>query len=98
MSVFDGLPGVFTGTFGDTVTISPVSGDPFPVTGILRTKADVDIADIGAVIQQTNLSLADADADLIAEGDQVTSGAVSYRTRDRMKDGRGMTKINLELI
>ena len=95
MSVFDGLPDVFTGVFGQTVTITPNGGSSRDITADFRRRSDEDPLDYGMVNSETYISAAAADVSDITEGDAVTVGSETFRTQAPMPDGRGMVKIRL---
>lgn len=97
MTLFDGLPGIFTGTFGQTVMINPQRGYPFSVQAIIRRRPEIDLAaGSGQSINQVTMSLSSADAESIRDGDEVWSNDQRYLCRSREVDGLGMTQIMLE--
>lgn len=97
MSVFDGLPGAFTGALGDTVTIYPNgAGTGTEIKAIYRAGSRPDdLYDSGAVVTETHISGASTDLAGMLDGDRVDAGGIQYEACAPMPDGRGMTRINL---
>lgn len=98
MTYYDGLAGTFTGTLGETVTVTPVVGDAFAVEGIFRRRPNIDFGGgPGSASYETTLSVSLDDGLLIEDGDAVNVGGTIYIARTQQSDGRAMAQIMLEL-
>lgn len=97
MSVFDGLPAVFTGAFGRAVTIIPSGGSPYTVQAVVRRQSETELAgEFSSPTYETYISIDSALAASINDGDRVDNGSLSFLARHHEDDGRGMTRIWLE--
>lgn len=94
MNAFDGLPGLFLGQFGQPVTLYDEMGEPHPTTGIFRRRSSVDL---GVVQDGAILHLADADAAILKDGNNVLIDGRWYFARAGEPDGFGMTPCSLEV-
>lgn len=98
MSVFDGLPDVFTGTLGQTVTVLPAGGLVHEITAIVRKRETIDgLGEIGAVSTTHYLSARTEDASDIEAGDEieVSEGERYTVAGGAVDDAHGMTQIPL---
>lgn len=83
MGLFDGLTGILADVFGDTVTLTPVSGPALTLTAVLRLEPiEVPAAEGGSVLLHTpTLRVRLTDAPNIGHGDLVnaaTDPSVTY--------------------
>jgi len=93
MSVFDGLPGIFTATFGQAVTILPPGGGSFVVQGIYQSRS----TDAFGVVQpEAMLHVTATDAALILDGALVNIGDAWFIPQVSEPDGKGMVPFRLE--
>lgn len=103
--VFDGLPDIFTESFGEPVIYTPVAtsipSDP-PISAIWReTSADVVLGGgegVAADSGRTTLSVRAADVPAPAEGDtarRVSDGKLMIVSTPILPDGKGMISCNL---
>lgn len=96
MSVFDGLPSIFTGAFGEAVTIRPDFGGEREITAVFTRRSERDIlSDGGAVVHQTYVAARSEDVADIERGDEITVRGVCYHADTPEVDAEGMTKIPL---
>lgn len=100
MSVFDGLPDIFTDTFGEPVSYMPVA------TGVARTisaiwwEASLDAAldGVDVDLSETKLHVRAADVPSPKEGDRaqrVSDSKVMLVSTPILPDGKGMIVCNL---
>lgn len=92
-SLFDGLPDIFVGVFGQAVEIALSGGSTLETTGVFQSRA---VDDMGVVIPGAVLHLRDADAELAPDGTQVRVAGQWFSARVGEPDGKGMTPITLE--
>lgn len=99
-SVFDGLPDVFTGALGQTVTVIPAGGVAEEITAIYRRSGMVDpLGEFGVVTHEARLSVGSATvaATPLAKGDLVEIDEDTRFTLGApVKDAHGMTTFPLE--
>lgn len=108
MNLFDGLPAIFTGTFGRPVVYTPVStGVALPTITAIFTRRSIPVVlggDAQADGEICTLDLAIADVAAPAEGDTVTIAATASQAAEGTfkvvppirPDGKGMTTVMLE--
>lgn len=93
MSVFDSLPGIFTETFGQAVTIYPDWGESFTLQGIFQARS----TDAFGVVQpEAMLHLTASDAARVPDEALVNIGDAWFRPRASEPDGKGMVPFRLE--
>ncbi|MEL6999840.1 MAG: hypothetical protein AAFP68_16390 [Pseudomonadota bacterium] len=95
MSIFDGLPDVFTGAFGQTVRIIPSYSSVRDIRAIFRTPSGGDLLDPGVVTAETEIHARAADLEGVVYNDRVVVNGVTYRAGAIMPDDKGMTRITL---
>lgn len=94
MSVFDGLPDIFTGAFGQPVTVYKSGGAGAVYNGIYNPRA---VDNFGVVQPEAMLHLRQVDAAGMTDGDLVQIGADWFAARVQEPDGKGMVPIRLEV-
>lgn len=95
-TLFDGLSDVFTGTFGQAVTIQDPLGEGLvTTTGIFQARS---VNDLGIVVPGAVLHLRDEDAATLLSDPtcRVAVGGQTYIPRVGEPDGKGMTPVRLE--
>lgn len=96
MSVFDGLPDIFTGAFGQPVTLRNASAQTVEIEAIFqhRTEIGLDVATRTPTIHVREVDWVDMEeyADCL-----VTVDGTNYRPRNAEPDGKGMVMVELEL-
>lgn len=97
MTLFDGLAGVFTNTFGEVVTILPLGGSLADITAILKLPTEIDTLDGEAVTTETYLRARTADVECLKYDDTIWARGIEYRAGTPRRDTRGMTHIPLRL-
>lgn len=95
MALFDGLPDVFTGAFGQTVRVLPAYGAGRDIQAIFRRPSESDLFEPGAVSTQTELHARTADVGDIRHGDAIKVNGTTYRAGTLVPDDKGMTRITL---
>lgn len=97
MSVFDGLPDIFTGAFGEAVTVTPAGGEAREIRAIFRRRPREQFgAGIGGRVSfEATLAARTADVADLADGAAVEIGARSYTVAAIQPDDKGMTQISL---
>lgn len=94
-----GVLGACLGVFGETVTYTPATGEPYEIQGIFNEiYQEVDSA--GAIVQSARPNLGVRVDDLaakVARGDKVTLRGVTYRVLDNQTDGEGGTTLLLHV-
>lgn len=95
MSIFDGLPDVFTGAFGQTVRIFPATRPALDIQAIFRRPSEPDLLDPGAVSTRTELHARTADLAGLRYDDRINVGGVTYRAGAIIPDDKGMTRVTL---
>lgn len=93
MSVFDGLPDIFTETFGRAVTIRATGVPDQIVQGIFQARS-VDA--FGVSQPEAMLHLRAADAALLTQSATVEIGGAWFIPRVQEADGKGMVPVRLE--
>src|SRR5262245_57179711 len=102
MTVFDGLPDIFVGAFGEPVSYVPkATGVAVALSGIIETPSiDVATAEAGyAPMVSVAPTLSIQTSSLPAQaavGDTLTVRGTTYSVRVFRPDGRGMTRLQLE--
>ena len=91
--MFDGLAEVFTGAFGQPVTVTPHGGAPRTISA-MPVQRSVDPLDI--TMAQPAIHARSVDVSDLRDGDAVAIGGASYLARVFRPDGRGMTTVFLE--
>lgn len=97
MGIFDGLPTIFTGTFGQAVTIPASGGGTIEITAIVRNEemgADV-FGDTGVVRWERAVHARTADVDHVEYGDTITIDGTDYLAEAPTDMRNGMTRIGL---
>lgn len=92
-SLFDGLPDIFIGTFGQAVILHPTTGNPVETSGIFNPRS---VDELGMVQPGSVLHLKTADAQIIKDGDHIQIGDDWYFSRVERPDGKGMVPVRLE--
>lgn len=92
-SIFDGLPDIFLGTFGQAVSIYPTDEQVIETTGIFRNQA---VDDLGVIQPGATLHLRASDATTMQDGDYIQIGDAWFRARPQSPDGKGMVPVHLE--
>lgn len=95
MPIFDGLPDVFTGAFGQAVRIFPTYGSSGDIQAIFRKPNEPDLVDPGAVSSQTEIHARTADLVNLQHGDLIEVNGVTYRAGAMIPDDKGMTRVTL---
>lgn len=100
MGLFDGLPELFTETFGQAVVYTPLNGTAKTVQAIHFADAvDVELGNGGPPADgvRRRLELRIADVPLPAEGDTAVIDGVTYKVVPPIApDGQGMVSVFLE--
>lgn len=92
-SVFDGLPDIFVGTFGQAVILHPAAGDPVSVQGVFNPRS---VDELGVTQPGAVLHLKSSDAAIISNGSHVQVDGEWYFARVERPDGKGMVPVRLE--
>lgn len=92
-SPFDGLPDIFTSTFGQAVILYPQGTDPVEVTAIFNPRS-VDA--LGMSQPEAMLHMRAVDAAGVADGTFAQVGDKWFRVRVAEPDGKGMVPMRLE--
>ena len=92
-SPFDGLPDIFTATFGQAVTLYPDQGAPVQVTAIFNPRS-VDA--LGMSQPEAMLHMRQVDAEGVTDGTYAQIGDQWFRVRAAEPDGKGMVPMRLE--
>lgn len=98
MSVFDGLPDIFTEALGVSVVYTPQGGSPVTIDAIsVERSIEVQLADGPAVDDRRHvLHVRAADIAEPREGDQVTIDGDTFKVVPPIRpDGKGMIAITL---
>jgi hypothetical protein len=100
MSVFDGLPDIFTDAFGEAVTVTPSGGDAREINAIFRRRPREQFGSGigGRVAFEATISARTVDVSDIADGDAVAIGSRSYEVRAIQPDDKGMSMLTLRSV
>jgi hypothetical protein len=94
MSVFDGLADIFTGAFGQPVTVYKGAAAGQIFQGIYNPRS---VDNFGVVQPEAMLHLRQQDAEGLTDGDLVQIGPDWFAARVQEPDGKGMVPIRLEV-
>lgn len=89
---FDGLPGIFTGALGRTVTVMPSLGLARQITAIFTARSQDEE---GIVQPVPALHARSDDVTDLADGDEIQIDGRTYVVRTPRPDGQGMTTLIL---
>ena len=99
MSVLDGLPGIFTDTFGEAVIVPNGLGGINTITAIVRTQDDEeDLFETATIRGSKVLHAKTVDIEHVKDGSYIQVGPVMYLAGNPMDDRGGMSKIPLRTL
>lgn len=97
--IFDDLPGIFTGTFGQVVEINSEIGATVEINAIIRTEDDDRSLFDGSTVRSSKVMHAQtADIAHMSEGDLVFIGTSIFKIGAKIDDRHGMTRMPLHPI
>ena len=96
--IFDGLPDIFIGAFGQSVTVMPRYGMSYEINAIFRQASETDLVEPGIITSEPYLSARTADVSELTRDDLIQVGDVTYRAAHPTPEDKGMSRIMLRAV